>query len=234
MESRSKLVRVLQPELLLSKGQLRSCVRLKSIGWMDGQKSARTSTWNQRVKNGVRLGAGRDRFESRLHQGVCNWLQGWRALPSGVDRVISRAEILRTGRWLNPKGWAREIMEKFRATPHLQRRLMQVMTNSFPYGAPLHRMGLRRSNECTLCQRAWRQREDDEHEGCGRSDPETLDHIQSARCVLQARVATSAHHHCWQQVQWEIAATSPESKGWTFLTLEGEQSMQTFWKKTCR
>ena len=27
---------------------------------------------------------------------------------------------------------------------------------------------------------------------------------------------------------------SPESKGWNFLTLEGEQSMQTFWKKTCR
>jgi hypothetical protein len=95
-------------------------------------------------------------------------------------------------------------------------------------------MGLRRSNECTLCQRAWKQRKDDQHEGCERSDPETLGHIQSARCVLQARAATSAHHHCWQQVQREIAAASPASKGWTFLTLEGEQSMQTFWKKTCR
>jgi hypothetical protein len=27
------------------------------FSWMDGQKSARTSTWNQGVKNGVRLGA---------------------------------------------------------------------------------------------------------------------------------------------------------------------------------
>ncbi len=27
------------------------------ISWMDGQKSVRTSTWNQGVKNGVRLGA---------------------------------------------------------------------------------------------------------------------------------------------------------------------------------
>ena len=26
------------------------------------------------------------------------------------------------------------------------------------------RMGLRRSNECTLCQRDWKQREDDQHE----------------------------------------------------------------------
>jgi hypothetical protein len=51
---------------------------------------------------------------------------------------------------------------------------------------------------------------------------------------VQARAATSAHHYCWKQVQQEIAVASPESKGWTFLTLEGEQSMQTFWKKTCR
>ena len=40
-----------------------------------------------------------------------NWLQGWGSLPNGVlpngvDRVMSRAEILRTGRWLNPKSWA--------------------------------------------------------------------------------------------------------------------------------
>ncbi len=48
----------------------------------------------QVVRNGVWLGAGWYRFEARLHQGVRNWLQGWGALPSGVDRVISRVEIL--------------------------------------------------------------------------------------------------------------------------------------------
>jgi hypothetical protein len=36
------------------------------FSWMDGQKIARLSTWNQGVKNGVRLGAGRYRFEARL------------------------------------------------------------------------------------------------------------------------------------------------------------------------
>jgi ribonuclease HI len=36
------------------------------FSWMDGQKSARTSTWNQGVKNGVRLGTGRYRFEARM------------------------------------------------------------------------------------------------------------------------------------------------------------------------
>jgi hypothetical protein len=88
------------------------------FSWMDGQKSARTSTWNQGVKNGVRQGAGRYRFEGRLQQGLYNYLEGWKVLPSGVDRVISRTETLRTGRWLNPKDWAREIMEKLRTVPH--------------------------------------------------------------------------------------------------------------------
>ena len=100
------------------------------FSWIDGQGSARTSTWNQGVRNGVRLGAGRYRFEVRLQQGVRNWLQGWGALPSGVDRVISRAEILRTGRWLNPKSWAREIMEKLRIAPHSE-PLTDTWTSDF-------------------------------------------------------------------------------------------------------
>ena len=100
-----------------------------------------------------------------------------------------------------------------------QRRLMQAVTNSFPCGAHLHRMGLRGTSGCTLCQRARKQRVDDQHDGCGRIDPETLGHIQSARCVLQAREATSVHHHCWQQVQREITVASPESKGWTWSSV---------------
>ena len=36
------------------------------FSWMDRQKSARESTWNQGMKNGVRLGTGRYRFETRL------------------------------------------------------------------------------------------------------------------------------------------------------------------------
>ncbi len=42
-------------------------------------------------------------------------------------------------------------------------------------------MDLRGNNDCTLCQRARKQREDNQREGCGRTD-----HIQSARCALQA------------------------------------------------
>ena len=121
------------------------------------------------------------------------------------------------GRLLNPKGWAREVMEKLRGAPHsepltdtwtsdffsregegrevigerlrdktvpwqAQRRLMQAVTNSFPCGAHSHRMGLRGSSGCTLCQRARNQRVDDQLDGCGRIDPETLAHSE---CTLR-------------------------------------------------
>jgi hypothetical protein len=44
--------------------------------------------------------------------------------------VISRDEILRTGRWLNPKVWVREIMEKLRAAPHSE-PLTDTWTSDF-------------------------------------------------------------------------------------------------------
>ena len=56
----------------------RLCMTTRSnrmvFSWIDGQKKARTSTWNQGVRNGVRLGTGRYRFEARLQQGVRNYL----------------------------------------------------------------------------------------------------------------------------------------------------------------
>jgi len=42
------------------------------FSWIDGQGNEHTSTWNQGVRNGMRLGAGRHRFEARLQQGVYN------------------------------------------------------------------------------------------------------------------------------------------------------------------
>ena len=83
---------------------------------------------------------------------------------------------------------------------------METVTNSFPGGTHLHRTGLRRSNEYTLWQRARKQREDDHHEGCGRIDPDTLVHIQSARCAVQGREMTDEvlEDTMWETVRpWE-------------------------------
>ncbi len=123
----------------------------------------------------------------------------------------------------------------------VQLSLIQTVTNSFPCGAHLHPMGLRGSNDYTLCQRVRNQREDDQHEGCGRIDPETLVHIQSVRCDLQTRTFTSVYHHCSQKVQGEISTSSvgdsnsvTRVNGVDLPDTRGGQSIQTFWKKTCR
>ena len=61
---------------------------------------------------------------------------------------------------------------------------------------------------CTLCQRARKQ--GGTHQNKGLEPIDTLGHIQSVRCTLQARAAPSAHHRCWRQVQQEI--TEQQSK----------------------
>jgi hypothetical protein len=86
------------------------------FSWIDGQKNESTSTWNQGVRNGARLGAERYRFEARLQSGVrrSSWAQGWGALLSGPDQVSSRGKILRTVALLQSRSWAREIIMKIR------------------------------------------------------------------------------------------------------------------------
>ena len=44
--------------------------------------------------------------------------------------LISRAEVLRTGRLLNPKSWDREVMEKLRGAPHSE-PLTDTWTSDF-------------------------------------------------------------------------------------------------------
>jgi hypothetical protein len=85
---------------------------------------------NMEPRSEKRVTTGRYRFEPRLHQGVRNWLKEWGALPRGVDPVISRVEILQSGRWLNPKVWDREIMEKLRSDPHSE-PLTDTWTSDF-------------------------------------------------------------------------------------------------------
>ncbi len=140
-------------------------------------------------------------------------------------------DVTTTSIWLCLPLHLQHLTQCFAGIQKVQRSPMQAMPNSFPCGAHLHRMGLRRSNECTLCQRARKQREDDQYKGCGRSDPEKLGHIQSAWCALHVRSDTSVHHHCCQKVQREIAAASPESKGWPSWHLRGSNRCKPFGRR---
>ena len=94
------------------------------------------------------------------------------------DRV-GREEM---GRWLRNKAvpWKR------------RRRLIQVVTGTFPCGNWLHKIGRRESAGCALCKTALERR--------GMSTqalpPESIGHIQSAGCLGQSEVVTAAHNRC--------------------------------------
>jgi hypothetical protein len=63
-----------------------------------------------------------------------------------------------------------------------RRRLLQVLTGTFPCGQQMQKYGYRKTAACMLCQKA--------HEECGNSwngelPKETIGHIQSAGCLGQ-------------------------------------------------
>jgi hypothetical protein len=68
------------------------------FSWMNGQKSVRTSTWNQGVKNGVRLGVGCYRFEARLNKECATGSRGgtcWMNWKISFDRTGSTGWVFR-------------------------------------------------------------------------------------------------------------------------------------------
>ena len=109
--------------------------------------------------------------------------------------------------------------------------LIQTVTNSFPYGTNLHRMGLRGSSDYTLCQRDRYQRVDDHHDGCGRIDPETLGHITSSEYSALSkeegklpeiqRVCSTVMGWC---VSWERLVTVTMVSGVNHFNLESDFS----------
>jgi hypothetical protein len=73
-----------------------------------------------------------------------------------------------------------------------------VVTGTFPCGQQMQEYGYRKTPACMLCRKA--------HEQCGSSWNgqllnETIGHIQSAGCLGQKEVVTSATNACI----WELA-----------------------------
>jgi hypothetical protein len=73
------------------------------------------------------------------------------------------------------------------------RRLLQVVTGTFPCGQQMVKYGYKETTECTLCKKA--------HEESGSSwnrelPKETIGHIQSAGCLGQKEVVIAAHNAC--------------------------------------
>ena len=97
-----------------------------------------------------------------------------------VRNDVSREEL---GKWLRNRAipWKR------------RRRLIQVVTDTFPCGQWLHKIGRRATAGCELCQRF--QEMTGEH-GQWNMPAESIGHIQSAGCLGQSESVTAAHNKC--------------------------------------
>jgi hypothetical protein len=126
----------------------------------------------------------------------------------------SREEI---GKWLKNKSipWQR------------LRRLLQVVTGTFPCGQQIVKYGYKRTAECILCKKV--------HEESGSSwnrelPKETIGHIQSAGCLVrQKEVVTAAHNACIRGLLQEVNVHGKENRHMKLFTIETESRLGTFW-----
>jgi hypothetical protein len=148
-----------------------------------------------------------------------------RRLEKPVTRTWSTDFLLREGssreeigKWLKNKSipWQR------------RRRLLQVVTGTFPCGQQMLKYGYKRTAACTLCQKA--------HEESGSSwngelPKETIGHIQSAGCLGQKEMVTAAHNACIRELLQEVNVHGKADRHMKLLTIETESRWSTLWDR---
>ena len=125
----------------------------------------------------------------------------------------SREEI---GTWLKNKSipW------------HRQRRLVQVLTTTFPCGQQMCKYGYKRTAGCTLCQQEY---EKSGSSWNGELPRETIGHIQSAGCLGQREVVIAAHNACIRELLREVNVHGKAGRHMKLLTIETESRLSTLW-----
>jgi hypothetical protein len=137
--------------------------------WMQSSKEGTAASRSWSFKNGQEWGM--KCFED-LDQ---------RRMGRPATRTWSTDFLLREGSSREEKGkWLKNKSVPWRR----RRRLLQVVTGTFPCGQQMEKYGYRTMAACMLCQKS--------REGCGGSwngelPKETIGHIQSAGCLGQRR-----------------------------------------------
>ena len=128
---------------------------------------------------------------------------------------VSREEL---GKWLRNRAipWKR------------RRRLIQVVTDTFPCGQWLHKIGRKTTAGCELCQRF--QEMTGEH-GQGNTPAESIGHIQSAGCLAQRESVTAAHNKCIKGLMSDIQEAGKKKSSLKLLTPESEHTISTLWEQ---
>jgi ribonuclease HI len=105
-----------------------------------------------------------------------------------------------------------------------KRRLIQIITNSFPVNAFTSKFKKGKSNRCDICRRAL--------QATGATTTEenlpiqTVGHI-TGYCLGQTDAITAAHHSAWRTLHSGIAQAAP--KGWEFPSEKGELTLGQLW-----
>jgi hypothetical protein len=106
----------------------------------------------------------------------------------------------------------------------LRRRLLQVVTGTFPCGQQMCKYGYNRTAGCTLCQQEY------ERSGSswnGELPRETIGHIQSAGCLGQREVVIVAHNACIREDQEECNQFCSKEELWESVR---DEEMKIQWK----
>jgi hypothetical protein len=120
------------------------------------------------------------------------------------------------GKWLKNKSipWQR------------RRRLLQVVTGTFPCGQQMLKYGYKRTASCTLCQKAY---EESGSSWNGELPKETIGHIQSVGCLGQKEVVTAAHNACIRELLQEVNVHGKADRHMKLLTIETESRLSRLW-----
>lgn len=103
-----------------------------------------------------------------------------------------------------------------------RRRLIQVITGTFPTGKWLHKIGKHPTAACELCRKAYIA----QHRPVPEFLPiQSMAHIQSAECLGMTDMVTKAHHMCWEELQQDLMKNSQARM--KFITIHQEMSFKT-------
>ena len=103
-----------------------------------------------------------------------------------------------------------------------RRRLIQVITGTFPTGQWLHKIGKHPTAACELCRKAYIA----QHRPVPEYLPiQSMAHIQSAECLGMTDMVTKAHHLCWEELQQDLMKNSHARM--KFITIHKEMSFKT-------
>ena len=185
--------------------------------------------WNQRWMQPTRAGraaakSGKFKDEQAWGKECFEDLES-RELGEPATTSWSTDFLVRTGE-------SREELGKWlknRAVPwKRRRRLIQVVTDTFPCGGWLHKIGRRATAECELCRRS---KENSEGGAQGVVPTESIGHIQSAGCAGQSEAVTAAHNKCIRDLMGDIQVHRKKKSNLTFLTMEEEHTISTLWEQ---